>query len=294
MISVIIPTFQRPSLLCHALRSVDSQAYKDFEVIVVNDGGPSLETSIAPWRRAFPLRLIESSERRGPASARNVGIEHAAGEYIAFLDDDDVFLPTHLGAAHEALAGRRELDFVYLGALVSDRRLSALPPDWSEMHMKSYEFDDRFLLVANYIHTGSVVVRNFTGSQVRFDESLTHCEDWDLWLALRLDLRYEVTFVDRLTSIYHQVPRSAGLVAQAQTSVPSPFTIVRERLHAKWPTADDYVLAYREWLTAFESYRNQVIADRRAIPTHLFDRVLRYLYRKFSSGDHADPSTIPV
>ncbi|MEN3273837.1 MAG: hypothetical protein V7636_2598, partial [Actinomycetota bacterium] len=293
MITVIIPTYERPGLLQDALRSVASQQYRDVEVVVVNDGGRPVDDAVAPWRRSLDIVLMDLPERTGPARARNAAIDVASGDLLAFLDDDDVFLPHHLELLHDALAERPDLDLVYSGALVSDHRLDSVPHDWLQMHRKAYRFDERFLLVTNFIHTGSVLVRNFADSTVRFDESLTHCEDWDLWIALRFDLGLAIEYVDGLSSIYHQVPGTAGLVAQAQTVVPSPFTVVRERLHARWPATDGLVGAYRDWLTEFEQHRNEVIITGQPVPTLLFDRVLRHLFDRFVRGDDPDLGAIP-
>lgn len=293
MISVVIPTLGRPGLLAEALASVEAQTLRDLEVIVVNDGGHALGHVVAPWRRRLRLRLIELPERRGAAAARNVAIDHAEGSYIAFLDDDDLFLPHHLEIACRALA-TTGLDFVYLGAVVSDRRLRSLPPDWRRMHRKMYEFDRRFLQVANYIHTGSIVVRNFRDTAARFDESLSHCEDWDMWIALTTTLAYDAICVGEVTTIYHQIAGVDGLVAAAQRVTPSPFSIVRERMYAKWPVDDDtlVVVAYRRWFTRFEDHRNQRIAAGLPIPTQLFDRVLRRLYGWFRQEREPDSAAI--
>lgn len=213
-------------------------------------------------------------------------------EWIAFLDDDDIFLSNHLEAAHKTLTSPEQPDFVYLGALVSNERRTTAPADWSTLHRKAYEFDERFLLAANPIHTGSVVVRNFRATAVRFDESLSHCEDWDLWIALRKRLGYRFRFVDDITSVYHQVPGTPGLVAAGQSSVPSPFTVARNRIHAKWPSDDPQTRACRVWLDALEVHRNAHISAGREVPVNLFDRVLRYLHDRFSQGGVADLGTI--
>jgi hypothetical protein len=156
------------------------------------------------------------------------------------LDDDDLFLPHHLELACRTLA-TTGLDFVYLGTGVSDRRVRSLPPDWQRMHRRMYEFERRFLQVANYVHTGSIVVRNFRDTAVRFDESLSHCEDWDMWIALTSTLGYGATCVGEVTTIYLQIAGVDGLVAAAQQVTPSPFSVVRERMYAKWPVDDPLV-----------------------------------------------------
>jgi glycosyltransferase involved in cell wall biosynthesis len=292
VISVVVPTLDRAELLHAALRSLAAQTYADFEVIVVNDGGRSVTRVVNPWQSYFPVTLIELPRWRGVSHARNIGIEHTRGEYIAFLDDDDLFLPGHLAAATAALdAG--DVDFVYFGAVVSGRRVTALPPDWHTMHRKAYQFDERFLLVANYLHTGSVVVRNYRDSPVRFDESLSHCEDWDMWLSLRFRLGYRVGFVDEISTIYHQVAGAEGLVSQGQAITPSPFSLARERLYSRWPVDDEQVLTYRKWMTSFDAHCNDEVARGRPVPTQTFDRMLQRLHHDFTRGRDVYPAHVP-
>jgi glycosyltransferase involved in cell wall biosynthesis len=291
VISVVIATHRRPQLLRCALRSLAEQTFSDFEVVVVNDGGPSVRADLAPWRNLLALTLVELPESRGPARARNIGIERAAGEHIAFLDDDDIFLPRHLAAADRALRGTGA-DFVYCGAVISNDRIASAPTDLSGFQFKAYPFDPEFLLVVNYIHTGSVVARN-GGPAMRFDESLSLCEDWDMWIALSHRLGHRGAFVDELTTVYHQVPEVTGLVEQALESTPSPFSVVRERIYRKWPTKLARVIEYRQWFTDFEHHRNRHIAAGRPIPNRMFDHVLSRLYTGFTNGETLDRRTIP-
>jgi glycosyltransferase involved in cell wall biosynthesis len=292
MISVIIPTFNRFDLLDAALGSVAAQGVRSrVEVIVVNDGGPSVAPLVRAWENVLEVKLVELDRRVGPAAARNGGIQHAAGDYIAFLDDDDLFMPEHLAAGSELLESG-DADFVYLGTIVADRRLSGLPPDLTEFPLKAYPYDRRFLRVANFIHTGSVITRNFRNTPVRFDESLQVCEDWDLWMALTTTLGYRVSFVDKITAVYHQLPDVVGLVAGGQLISPSKFELARDYIYAKWPSDDPFVLSYRDWLIAFERFRSELIARKRHMPNLLFDEVLRYLHRRISNEEQADYADI--
>jgi glycosyltransferase involved in cell wall biosynthesis len=288
MITVIIPTYNRLHLLDAALRSVAAQTVRDdIEVIVVNDGGPSVAPVVCAWENLLDIKLVELDRRVGPAAARNVGIELASGKYIAFLDDDDLFLPEHL-AEGSKLLDSGGADLVYLGAIVADRRLTGPPRDPGEFPLKAYPYDYRFLLVANFIHTGSVITRNFRHTPVRFDEALEVCEDWDLWIALTETLGYRVSFVDRIATIYHQVPDVVGLVASAQLTSPSKFEVARDYIFNKWPSEDLIVLNYREWLIAFERFRSDLIARKRPMPNLLFDEILSYLHKRISHDEEAD------
>jgi glycosyltransferase involved in cell wall biosynthesis len=280
-ISVIIPTYNRPKYLCQALESLAQQTYRNFDVIVVNDGGSSVCSQLKEFRKLFPITLLELEERSGVSCARNYGINEAEGEYVAFLDDDDIFLPQHLEHAMNILSSC-ECNAAYLGALVSDRRIDSLPENISKMHRKSYSFNRRFLYVLNYIHTGSLVVSNFRDSSIRFDLSLNICEDWDLWLALSDDLGYRFVSSSVLTTIYHQVPGSNGMCSDAERIAPTPFALARNLIYDKWPTGDLLVSRYRNWMTDFETKRNKKIACGNTIQAHTFDRVISYLYDRFT------------
>jgi glycosyltransferase involved in cell wall biosynthesis len=274
-----------------ALESLAAQTFKNFEAVVVNDGGDSVARVVERRRGQFPVALFDLEDHSGPSAARNVGIDNAAGSHIAFLDDDDVFLPDHLATAARELA-RTQADFVYLGAVVCDARHSRLPNDWRTRPRKQYPFNEEFLLVANYVHTGAVVVRNFQDSPVRFDERLSHCEDWDLWLALRHHLHYQFTSVDAITTIYHQIADAEGLVSQGQATIPSPFSVVRERLYARWATDDVLVSAYRDFMLTLDASCNDRVAIGQEVPIGLFDRALRSLYGSFVQGEKPDYALI--
>jgi glycosyltransferase involved in cell wall biosynthesis len=291
LVSVVIPTFDRPGPLDAALGSVHAAAQAvrgEVEVIVVNDGGRSVTSAVAGWREKLSVKVVELGQRSGGAATpRNAGIELAGGEYIAFLDDDDLFLPDHLVRGCEPLE-RGEADFVYLGAVVSDRRLAGLPSALDGKHRKAYPYDPRLLLVANYLHTGSVIVRTFKDTPLRFDPALDVCEDWDMWIGLTTALGYRVAFVDRITSVYHQIPDTAGLVSGAQVMSPSKFAVARAYVNAKWPSTDPLVVDYREWMGTLERFRDELIAQGRRMPNLLFDDILRYLHGRISRREPAE------
>ena len=291
LISVIIPTCDRPQMLNAALESVAAQEFDGaVEAIVVNDGEVSVDSVVAAHANEMAVRFVESGRHLGPAVARNAGLEHASGDYIAFLDDDDLFLPGHLAAGCEVL-DRDEADVVYLGAVVAERRLSGRPVDLAGYLLKAYPYDYRFLLVANYVHTGSVIVRNFADAPIRFDESLIACEDWDMWISLATLFQQRVHFVDKITCIYHQIPDVRGVVVDAQETSPTKFSLARDAIHEKWPSTDPLVLEHRRWLLSFEQYRSDLVAEYHRMPNLLFDEVLGYLHdriRRERSADYRD------
>ncbi|MFD8023947.1 glycosyltransferase family 2 protein [Streptomyces lavendulae] len=285
MISVIIPTRDRPGPLHRALRSVARQTYRRFEVIVVRDGGHPVEPVIDRWQREIPVTLLETDTPYGVSHARNCAIAIAQGDHIALLDDDDVFLPHHLQAAADALRTRRA-DTVYGQALVSPTWIEDLPRERAHLPCKDYAFDPAFLSVANTIHTGSVVTRNPAGNPVRFDETLHHCEDWDFLLALRA-AGHRFARLDTITSVYHQVP-VPGAVHSAYQSAPTPFTRARALLYERWPAATGRAEEYRNWFCRFDQRLDTLIAHGRSAPPHVYEHAVRALHATFRSRRSPD------
>jgi glycosyltransferase involved in cell wall biosynthesis len=103
-VSVIIPTYNRSHVLGRAVRSVLSQTYQDFELIVVDDGSSDATVEVVSGFADPRIRCLRHEKNRGAAAARNSGIKAARGEYIAFLDSDDEWLPEKLQKQVEALA----------------------------------------------------------------------------------------------------------------------------------------------------------------------------------------------
>lgn len=286
MISVIIPTFNRPGPLHRALRSLTRQEFTDFEVIVVDDGGTlPARPVVDSWRTALPIRLIERAHD-GVSAARNTGLAAATGEFVAFLDDDDVVFPRQLRAAHTMLS-RGTADAVYGGALVSSRWIESAPRDARRLPRKDYEFDSRWLLCANYIHTGSLVCRNFADTTARFTETMAHCEDWDVWLRLHHHLGYRFAYLGETTSVYHQVPRSRGAVSGAYLASPTPFTLARAHLFRTWPATDPHILDYRDWFTEFDARLDRLIDDGGQPPAHIYESAVATLHHGFVRGNPA-------
>ena len=208
-VSVIIPAFQSQARIGRTLSLLDRQTFSDFEIIVVNDGSTD-ETSATVRRlmNADPrIRVIEQANH-GIAAARNRGIEAAHGAVLAFLDDDDLWLPRKL----ELQLAR--LDAVPQAAVVSC--FSALVD--TEGRLLGWRFGGqtegdvyREMLEWDMISGGSValVARRPLEEAGGFDTSLPDRADWDLWI--RLARRHPFTCVPRTLVGY---TRRAGSVSQ--------------------------------------------------------------------------------
>ncbi len=284
MISVIIPTRNRLGPLQRCLRSLRRQELKDLEVVLVNDAGASPRSVVDGWKGELVINLIELQEQRGVSAARNIGIEAAQGNHVAFLDDDDIFLPHHLSSAEKALSEMEGPTLVYGNALVSEHWLEALPRDTQGMPHKGHPFDPRFLMVANPLHTGSIVATNFSDLSTRFDEELDHCEDWEMWLALCSAFHGRFLGLGEVTSVYHQVGSFDGTVTLAYQQTPTAFTLARARVYEKWPTDDPLVLVYRDWLRTFDLRLDSLIGEGQPLPRHAFDQALAAMKPAFANA----------
>jgi glycosyltransferase involved in cell wall biosynthesis len=181
LVSVVIPTRNRWALLARAaLRSVRAQTGVATETIVVDDG--STDPMPEELSHGGDVRVVRLPDRRGVAAARNAGIGIARGDWIAFLDDDDLWSPDKLRAQLDA-AERDAADMVYAGVVSLDANGTAqyafpLPP--------SKELPRR-LLAGSALPAGcsnviarTALVRELGG----FDEELHQLADWDLWIRL--------------------------------------------------------------------------------------------------------------
>jgi GT2 family glycosyltransferase/glycosyltransferase involved in cell wall biosynthesis/uncharacterized coiled-coil protein SlyX len=97
-ISVIVRTLNRPHQLRNALISLSNQIYRNFETVIVNDGGEDITELLNVFEVHYPIRYIHNEVSKGRSAALNIGIENSKGEWIAFLDDDDIVYPWHLDA----------------------------------------------------------------------------------------------------------------------------------------------------------------------------------------------------
>jgi len=190
LVSVIIPTYNRAAWVRQAAASVLAQTWRHFELLVVDDGGTdaTLET-LAPFRRR--LQFIRRRRRRGVAAARNLGAAAARGEWLAFLDSDDLWLPDKLARQLAFLAARPELlicqtDEVWVRGGVRVNK----PPTHEKVEGRIFLQSLKRCAVSP---SAVILHRRLFEEAGGFDEGLPAAEDYDLWL--RLSWRHEVGLV---------------------------------------------------------------------------------------------------
>src|SRR5215469_1404189 len=181
-VSIVIPAYNTATLIPNCLNSVLTQTYADFEAIVVNDGSPDtpeLEKALAQYlNRIIYIR----QENKHAAGARNTAIRRARGEFLAFLDSDDIWFPEHLASQMKLFEKDPTLDMVYADGLV----LGDPKHEWKFMDRCPSHGEASFsaLVVERcQIPVSTVVVRKSAIVKAGlFDESLARCDDYDMWL----------------------------------------------------------------------------------------------------------------
>jgi glycosyltransferase involved in cell wall biosynthesis len=185
---VIIPAYNTAPFISEALQSVFAQTFRDFEVIVINDGSPDteeLKAVIAPNRRSI---VYIEQENRGLAGARNTGIHAARGEFVAFLDSDDCWLPELLNEQLSLLRQDPMADLVYADAAIFGEHISGTSTSLMQSHRAPSEvpvtFESLLAERCQVIVTTAVARKQVLLDAGLFDEALQAVEDYDLWLRL--------------------------------------------------------------------------------------------------------------
>lgn len=193
LVSVIIPTYNRAHLISQSIESVLNQTFKDYEIIVVNDGSTDNTKELLSTRYGEKILYIGKKKNKGLSAARNTGIEASRGKYIAILDDDDEWLPHKLEMQIDLMHKNQSLGLVYCGYYEVNRYSEVIRE--IKATRRGYVFSN--LLCGNCIVPASaaLVKREVFFKTGYFDENLSSCEDWDMWL--RVSQSYEVDFVDQ-------------------------------------------------------------------------------------------------
>lgn len=182
-VSVVIPTCNRLDLLERSVTSALAQTYPALEIIVVNDAGAPVDKLLKKIDRDKLVKSVRHETNKGASGARNTGVRMAKGDYIAFLDDDDAWLPHHLATVVPALkASGKRFGYGLAEYVVDDMRDGQLVNVGRSQPYSHVPYSRERLLVANFIPTPTWVFERSLMEDVGYlDESFAMCEDWE-WL----------------------------------------------------------------------------------------------------------------
>lgn len=205
LISVIIPVYNGEKTIRETIESVLNQTWTDFEVLVINDGSKDSTLNIVSSIKDSRLRVFNYTSA-GVSVSRNRGIAQAAGEYISFIDADDLWTPDKLEAQLKALQANHSAAVAYSWVNYIDERGEFIRSgQHRNMNGDLYE---EFLLY-NLLESGSnpLIPKQALTEVGGFDQELTHAEDWDMWL--RLAARYHFVVVPSPQILYRISANSA-------------------------------------------------------------------------------------
>ena len=238
--AAVVRTRNRPALLLEALESVASQTARPRTVVVVNDGGASVEPLLSRFESAFALVRITHERSLGRSAAAGAGLARVGEEAAAFLDDDDLLAPDHFERLLAARSSGPE-PVVYSDSVVV--LLSRDGEGWKERHRElqySMDFDRDYLLFSNYIPLPCVL---FDAPLARkaggFDPAIPFSEDWDL--LIRLSREAPFRHVRAVTCYYRVFEGEEGHVEAGG----EPFLEARRRILEKYRDLRDDESAVR-------------------------------------------------
>jgi glycosyltransferase involved in cell wall biosynthesis len=237
-VSIVLRTKDRPLLLRRALVSLANQTFRDFEVILVNDGGVDISGLVQEFQIQFPIKYINNEKSKGRTEAINIGWQAGIGNWISYLDDDDILYPWHLEVLFQE-AKNSSFKFIYSDynrTLFLDE--NKITPEILKGAVP-WEYSRSELLVQNNIpiHTW-LYARECAEKIGLWDETLDRLEDYDY--LLRLSAVYPFRHVKRVTCEYRYYVNSANSIYTDRHKTLAAY----EGIYQKYPV-DNYVSRVR-------------------------------------------------
>jgi glycosyltransferase involved in cell wall biosynthesis len=265
-VSVIIPCYKMGRYVGEALESVGSQTYRSWEVIVVDDCGPEDGTrqTVETFKKQFPSNRIEYIRHpvnRGVSAARNTAIQSAKGEFFAFLDPDDCWLPEHLETQMAAFSSRPLLEVSTSPAKIFKGDTEQSDEVWGYERWQLDCFPYSLALICAITMSASVVTRRIMDKVGLFDETaeMQHIEDYDLWVRIA-KAGGEFNFSKTATCCYRR--HAGGATADIEKSNRRMFVLVQK--HREFWQAAQAVALVQQGL-----HLRQVESDIRGLHTIL-------------------------
>ena len=207
-VSVIIPTYNRSSLIADAIQSVLAQTFGDFEIIVIDDGSTDNTKELVDNFKDPRIRYLYQ-KNQGVSVARNTGIQASRGEYVAFLDSDDTLLKEALEKRVEVLDRHPEAAFSYGQIYFVDEkgRIIQLEPRSKSSYVREGIEELREILTFGHqFNNSAAMVRRSCLQEVGgFNPAFTCCQDVDLWV--RLARKYSVAHIAEPLAVFLGQPR---------------------------------------------------------------------------------------
>ena len=233
LVSIVTPVYNGSQYLSEAIESALAQTYKNFELLIVNDGSTDNSKSIISAYLSNPKIRYFEQQNAGVAAARNLALRYANGKYIGFLDQDDLWLPDKLSTQIEFLKTNQEIAFVhsrqdYIQA--DGTPIADYPKDWiSDLHGKCFTE----LFRRNRIAVLTVLLRKSVIDDIGFfNETVSRADDYELWL--RICSKYPLGFQDKKLALYrcHDTNASRDYIEMEQAELNALETLYKKNKEA--------------------------------------------------------------
>jgi|GEM_PF-778280 len=226
-ISIVLPAYNAEDHITNAINSILNQTkYADhIEVLVIDDGSDD-ET----WRVVSELaaqhsciKLLSNTRIKGPSGARNTGLNAATGDFIAFLDADDLWYPDHLEKGVDFLRNHNDIDVVFYNFDIKELETNRDMDDWFSIkryptQLQSRDIDDNYRLVVadvanalieeSFLHLQAMIVKGAATKNVRFNEEILRSGDRDYAISLVLKGGATYAYSTQKTSVWHRHAQS--------------------------------------------------------------------------------------
>ncbi|MBD2250025.1 glycosyltransferase family 2 protein [Nostoc parmelioides] len=268
-VSVVIPAYNAMKYLPATVESVLQQTFTDIEILIINDGSSD---NIIAWTTQItdPRVQVISQENQGLSGARNTGINHASGEYIAFIDADDLWLPTKLEKQVKCLDNYPQAGLVYTWTAWTDETGKPTGVIVAS-DVEGYVWEQ--MVVNDKISNGSsAMVRRICFDKVGlFDTELTSSEDRDMWI--RLAAHYHFAVVKEPLTLYRRHSQSMSknrpkmlknirrVFEKTFETVPTELLYLRNRSYG-------WINLYTAWTCMDEKNHQEAIKYRRLALLH--------------------------
>ncbi len=236
-VTVIIPVYNAEKYVAETVQSVLSQTYQNFEILIIDDGSPDKSIEICQQFNDSRITIIRQANR-GLPGARNTGIRHATGDYLAFLDADDIWLPEKLEkhVKHLNNSPTVGISFCYSAFINEQGNSTGL----HQKPRKLYDITPSYVLCRNPVGNGSAaVIRREVFEEIKFqdslynnvddyyfDERLRRAEDVDCWLRIAIQTHWRHEGIPQVLTLYRIT--SGGLSANALKQLEALETVIEK------------------------------------------------------------------
>lgn len=245
-VSIITSVYNAEQYLEETIKSVIGQTFKNFEYILVNDASTdnSLDIMQRYEKQDKRIRIIQlENNSGGPARPRNIGIENAKGEYIAFLDSDDVWMPKKLEKQIKILEECDDIDMVHSFAYTIDTKSEVIGFFNNQKTFNKLKFfmnPRSILYISNYININTAIIRNNMNIRFREDKFLVALEDWAFWMDYKSLGKKEYLIKENL--IYYRVDMNSISDRKSDKSYKKAFYLYTLLLNEERISLREYVL----------------------------------------------------